>query len=310
MSDPTPPDAGSPPSVDPRRHAARLDFEMGLSLRVIGAKLGISRQTVNNWAREEGWSKGEAKPIPPAKTKPDEPTPVVVEAMKIEPPRLEPRVEAVPRSEAPRAEATNVVALRVGSVPAHVDIGLHVNQDGDAVVNIDTGSAQGVNPVAEEVVAPQGDLATRFRARVRELLERPTPDEAADVAARAVVQTVMRHRSGVQRAQSLVDRLMGQLDMATDMRELLEDAISQSGEPRKVQLALMRLVSLAGHAGTIKDLATAQTKLVALERQTFGLGVTDDPTPETEVAEVVEAKADQFDEIRERVRLRLAGGKT
>lgn len=279
MSDPTdldPPDAvGEPPASaakpetgsDPRREHAKTLFELGQSLRVIGAQIGVSEAAIRKWAKEGGWVKGAPAPVAP------KPAPPVAKVTAIRP------------------------GIEVGSPQVRVG-----TQSGVCEPPEDANCEPGANQGHDQ------PLYQRFQERVRHLLENPERDEAADVAARAVVQVVREHRHSITKAQMLADRLLGQLDMASDMREELEEFITSITEPGKYRSMLMKMVSLATHAGTLKDLATAQVKLVTLERQAFGLAPLQDPTPPPMVEEAKQPEPDVFDQMRERVRLRLASG--
>jgi hypothetical protein len=288
MSDPTdkdPPDhpvGQSPVAQSPeggrdlRREQAQRLFEMGQSLRVIGSQVGVSGTMVGKWAKEGGWIKGEAKAVVPA-----------------------------PRPKPPAPTVSKVTAIRPGIVVPPVD---------SDVVKLSP-----VTPVdsPEMTTDNQSDnqrhdlpLDQRFRQRVIQLLENPTRDEAADVAARAVVQVIKEHRVSITKAQMLCERLLGQLDVATLTRGELEEFIVSVTEPGKYRSMLMKMVQLPAHAGVLRDIATAQVKLVTLERQAFGLATNDDPTPAAPPADAAKVESTEYDRIRERVQLRLAGTTT
>lgn len=269
---------------DPRRVMAQHGYEMGLSLRVIGSQVGVSETAIRKWAAEGGWVKGERKPLPPR-------IPVVDRAAVPE------VVDVTPR-DLPEPAA--------GPVPDGQEV---VREVRNGSQNSRTDPTESANQIAEcEPTANLGHdmpLDQMFRQRVRQLLESPSPDEAADVAARAVVEVVRGHRRGVIRAQAIVDRLMSQLEIAADCRDLLEALIDESGESGKAKAAMRRLVSLPSHAATVRDLATAMTKLVGLERQAFGLLANDDPTPPPPPEAAPQVKHDDFERIRQRVQQRL-----
>lgn len=266
--------------IDARLPAARMDYELGLSLRVIGAKVGVSEGTIRLWAKAGGWLKGRAqRDLPPAK-----PAPTTV-------------------------AASNIVSIRPG---------VKVGRGADYASATQNPANEAITQ-PDECVVRSGEsevpLDEAFRARVRELLENPTRDEAVDVAAQAVVQVVMSHRRGVSKVQAIVDKLAGQLDFASEetMRHLTQQAIEEAypgSQNTKRRNALLGLVDLRSHASTAKDLATALMKLTQLERQAFGLAVSDDPTPPRAPDALPEAKQDAFDQIREKARLRLASNGT
>lgn len=263
-------------AADPRQVAARLDYEMGLSLRVIGSKVGVSEAMVRKWAKAGEWKRGEGKPIST-------------------------RVADVAAAQAPAPTPAKVTAIRPG---IKVE-GAHGSQ-GTQSGACEPDSAANCEPTAN--LGHDQPLDQQLAARVRQMLVNPTREEAVEVAAAAVVQVVMTHRKGVHKLQAIVDKLAGQLDFASDEinRGLIEAAIYESTEPGKARNALLEMVSLRSHAGTAKDLATAMTKLVLLERQAFGLAMTDDPTPPPPPEEIPQAEASVFDQIRARARARLA----
>lgn len=254
---------------DPRLEAAQRGYEMGLSLRTVGAQVGVSEAMVRKWAKAHGWVKGgaPAKPVP---------------------------------------EIAAAVAARAASkvVPIRPALGV---VDGGGEVRAGTQDGRACEPQDANPANPEHDipLDQLFRARVQQLLTNPTRDEAADVAARAVVQVVQTHRVKANRLNRLVDEAAGQLEVAMATRDVLETLIVESTAPGKAREAMLSMVSLPAHAKTIKDLATSLQKLTQIERQAFGLANNDDPTPAEKPpeAEVVEASA--FDRIRERVQQRL-----
>jgi hypothetical protein len=268
-----PPAAQSPEGGrDAQRKQAQRLFEMNQSFRVIGAQVGVSDAAVRKWAKAGRWERGEATTTPMV----DLPTTAKVVGIRPDV-RVEGAPEVLARSQARKCEP-----------------------EGGSQCEPDENLPQTGQP-----------LDQLFRARVRELLQNPTRDEAADVAARAVVQVVREHRASIVKAQALADRLLGQLDLASNMREELEDFIISETEPGKYRSMLMRMVSLPAHAGVLRDIATAQVKLQGLERQAFGLRESDDPMPKEEAAKEAQAvEVSEFDRIRERARLKLAGGTT
>lgn len=280
-------------SEDPRKVSAKADFELGLSLRTIGAKVGVSGTMVQRWAKEFGWQRLVTMVYPP-------PLPPHVPA----PHRA---LTLVSGGKEGGAVTGNPAADTVASVDA-VDTFASVNPP---EVDKDVDTQTGGNPVPAEPAFVPGDTVTPaegISARARELLMRPTQAEAFEVAARAVVQVVREHRVGVARSQRLVTTLLGQLELAVDCRDLLEDFIHdecKGDKDGRRRAAMLKLVSLATHAGTIKDLASSMQKLVALERQAFGLVENDDPSPAPPPPAAIEAKDDDFARIREKARERI-----
>ncbi|WP_337058215.1 hypothetical protein [Pseudomonas sp. USHLN015] len=95
-----------------------------------------------------------------------------------------------------------------------------------------------------------------------------------EVAVQTNVQVVNRHRRDIAKGQGLVSVLFGQLEEAATNRAELEDAIEEetkNDETTRRRTQLMRLVSLASHAGVLRDLSAAMKNLIPLERQAYNL---------------------------------------
>ena len=118
-------------------------------------------------------------------------------------------------------------------------------------------------------------------------------------AAATVVDVVRSHRKDVRASHAIVRTLLAQLTDAADYRETLRDMIDEHAKARLVdghnpgsvaneRAMMMKMVALPSHAATARDLATALTKLVALERQAFNIDLTPDPDPPPEVEQTKE----------------------
>ena len=123
--------------------------------------------------------------------------------------------------------------------------------------------------------------------------------EIVQEAAATVVDVVRSHRKDVRASHAIVRTLLAQLTDAADYRETLRDMIDEHAKARLVDGAnpgtvaneramMMKMVALPSHAATARDLATALTKLVALERQAFNIDLTPDPDPPPEVEQTKE----------------------
>lgn len=98
--------------------------------------------------------------------------------------------------------------------------------------------------------------------------------EDIEVAVQTNVQVVSRHRRDIAKGQGLVSMLFGQLEDAASHRAELEEAIEEEtkgDETSRRRTQLMRLVSLASHAGVLRDLSAAMKNLIPLERQAYNL---------------------------------------
>lgn len=127
----------------------------------------------------------------------------------------------------------------------------------------------------------QKDLADAVRQQVKEKLVRDevrAPNardrEIVEAAATTGADVVRRHRRDISKGQDIVSMLFGQLEEAATNRAELEDAIEEetkNDETTRRRTQLMRLVSLASHAGVLRDLSTAMKNLIPLERQAYNL---------------------------------------
>lgn len=106
--------------------------------------------------------------------------------------------------------------------------------------------------------------------------------EIVDGAAHTVIDVVRSHRATIRSAQAVTVLLLRQLTDAAEYRETLRDMIEEetSGDknPNR-RVAMLKAVSIPAHAGTVRDLAQAMSKLVVLERQAFNIDQTPDPDP-------------------------------
>lgn len=138
------------------------------------------------------------------------------------------------------------------------------------------------------------DLSERVRAQVRTELVRTavrgseggrqvrTERDVIQAAAATVVEVVRDHRSSIRSTRGIVAALSAQLLNAVENRAELDDTVGEEtkGDKGKDRYRrLMRAIALPGHIVAAKDLAMAQKVLIGLERQAFGLGDVDDPTP-------------------------------
>lgn len=117
--------------------------------------------------------------------------------------------------------------------------------------------------------------------------EKATPTEV-DIEIAATVRTniVLAHRSDAQRSRALTMKLLGELEFQSDNLELLQqlgelvidpsdgdDSSAAKERHRKRQEAFDKAMSLSGRTGTMKALAESLTKVVAIEREAFGLDI-------------------------------------
>jgi hypothetical protein len=115
---------------------------------------------------------------------------------------------------------------------------------------------------------------------------------ALDVAAAATVRTnvILAHRRDAGRARTLAMTMMQELEVMNaapmvlrDMQELLRK--SQAGEELPAELLnradqwLGQALTLDNRTGILKALSETLTRLVAIEREAFGIGEPEPPPP-------------------------------
>ncbi len=104
-------------------------------------------------------------------------------------------------------------------------------------------------------------------------IQRAPLDEAAiiDLAVRTQVEVIRDHRKAAGHGRSLTYRMLDELDATTSNINQLADEINDSTDDGKRRAAMMKAISLPSRAATMRDLATAAAKWVAVERQAFGI---------------------------------------
>jgi transposase-like protein len=98
--------------------------------------------------------------------------------------------------------------------------------------------------------------------------------ETVELAAARGVQVIREHRTLIGKCLALVQRLVGQLDEASEQREEIEVAIHEATSGASAaarRAAMMRAVSLVTHSQIAGNLGNALKTLIALERQAFAL---------------------------------------
>ncbi|HEV8552526.1 MAG TPA: hypothetical protein VGR65_03940 [Casimicrobiaceae bacterium] len=141
------------------------------------------------------------------------------------------------------------------------------------------------------------DLTAKVNAKVRsELVRTEVRTEVriqdavseramVEAAATQIITLVREHRGQIGRNRALVDKLMAQLELAADNRDLLEGIIDEvencaTGASTQRHAALMKAVSLSTHAGVLKNLADTLKTVIGLEREAFNVtAATSEPVP-------------------------------
>jgi transposase-like protein len=98
--------------------------------------------------------------------------------------------------------------------------------------------------------------------------------ETVELAAARGVQVIREHRTLIGKCFALVQRLVEQLDEASEQREEIEAAIHEATSGASAaarRAAMMRAVSLVAHSQIAGNLGNALKTLIALERQAFAL---------------------------------------
>lgn len=138
----------------------------------------------------------------------------------------------------------------------------------------------------------QRSLADLVRKAIRDTLVRadgthegtqqPREDDAEviDTAAARGVELVRQHRRSLGRAQSIIEKLLAELERGTDNLDEIEAAIEaetgddQNGRRRNMML---KAVSLPQRAQTAAALSVTIKNVIPLERQAFNLQDEADP---------------------------------
>ncbi|HQR20104.1 MAG TPA: hypothetical protein PKV98_04515 [Burkholderiaceae bacterium] len=102
--------------------------------------------------------------------------------------------------------------------------------------------------------------------------------EDIDAAAASAASVLTTHRRDAAHWSALVRMLAGQLGEVASNRDrfeaVIEEVTKDDKSPQRYN-QLMRAVSLASHAGVVKDLTAALKNLVYIERQAFNLDAAD-----------------------------------
>lgn len=127
------------------------------------------------------------------------------------------------------------------------------------------------------------DLAKAVRQRVSDRLvsaevSNGNAEHAVETAAARGVELVRQHRKSLGRAQSIIEKLLFELERGTDNIDDIEAAIEEetAGDANsKRRNMMLKAVSLPQRAQTAAALSLTIKNVIPLERQAFSLG--DDP---------------------------------
>lgn len=123
------------------------------------------------------------------------------------------------------------------------------------------------------------DLAKAVRQEVSNRLvstevSSANAQEAVDTAAARGVELVRQHRKSLSRAQSIIEKLLFELERGTDNIEEIEDAIeqeTQDDKDSKRRNMMLKAVSLPTRASTAAALSLTIKNIIPLERVAFNL---------------------------------------
>lgn len=138
------------------------------------------------------------------------------------------------------------------------------------------------------------DLAAKIQAKADALVSkaavsmqvsaesRKAESAVVDANARAVADVRLAHRRDIHRSRNIVMELLGELEqqaggdaavLLADLGTLMRKEDEQGQD--KLNDLYQKIVSLPGRAKTMKDLGESMRVLVTLERQAFGMDLTD-----------------------------------
>jgi hypothetical protein len=152
------------------------------------------------------------------------------------------------------------------------------------------------------------DLSGKIKAKAEALVNsrevntevntQSTVNERAVIEANAevIAQVRISHRRDISRSRKLVIKLLEELELQTDNRELYEklgEMMRREDDKGidKLNDLYNKVISLAGRTKTMKDLADSLKTLVALERQAYNLdtdlpGAGDDESKSSNMTEL------------------------
>lgn len=139
------------------------------------------------------------------------------------------------------------------------------------------------------------DLAKAVRQKISDTLvssevASANADQAVETAAARGVELVRQHRRSLGRAQSIIEKLLFELERGTDNIEEIESAIGEEtagDKDSKRRNMMLKAVSLPQRAQTAAALSLTIKNIIPLERQAFSLS--DDRSDDTPFQIVISA---------------------
>lgn len=115
-----------------------------------------------------------------------------------------------------------------------------------------------------------------------------TEAQIVEVNATAVANVILSHRGDIKRGRGVVASMLYELELECgpenaellgQLGELMREP-DENGQDKRNEL-YQKIISLPGRAKTMKDLGESLTKLIAAERQAFGIDKSDGDKPAT-----------------------------
>ncbi|WP_341702612.1 hypothetical protein [Ferrovibrio sp.] len=141
----------------------------------------------------------------------------------------------------------------------------------EAAEKVRTGDAQ---REAEQNQQPDRPAQPAVAPPSLQEIEEMTDAEVIEANAEAQAEVKGIHRQDARKGRLMVGRLLAELDFTTSHQEELEaDIYAETMGDRSSQRRafMLKAISLPTRAGVMRDLATAMTKVVGIERQAFGI---------------------------------------
>jgi hypothetical protein len=134
--------------------------------------------------------------------------------------------------------------------------------------------------------------------------------EVVEATAQVQTNTILAHRTDIQRGRNLTMLMMAELEFQTNNMDLLEQlrelmhSPDDKGVDKRDEL-FRKVISLQSRAGTMKTLAESLKSLIGLERQAFNISGIDDDGNKESAADT--GTATNYTALREKIRAKKEG---
>jgi hypothetical protein len=141
------------------------------------------------------------------------------------------------------------------------------------------------------------DLAKAVRQKVSDTLvssevSSVNAQEAIDTAAARGVELIRQHRRSLGRAQTIIEKLLAELERGTDnldeIEESIEDETADDKDSRR-RNQMLKAVSLSSRASTAAALSLTIKNIIPLERQAFSLDEHGDEPKDRQLVDLSDA---------------------